>query len=254
MLALRTDCSGNPRFAGLLEQVRETTIMAYAHQGLPFEKLVEELRPERNPAYHPLFQMMLSLQNAPVSELSIAELTLSVPQVEATTSKYDLLLDMWEGAEGLAGALEYNSDLFDRATVARVVRHFISLVEGVVSNPERRLSELPLMSEEERRGVLSEWNDTRAECPKERCLHELFERQAETSPDAVAAVLSGLGWFSIGLGLAELLAPRGIAKISGVRGNTGLIRLFGLREIYSRHRHLRAGQATGGCGLVACGG
>src|SRR5215217_4872381 len=177
MLALRTNFSGNPRFEELLEQVREATFKAYIYQGVPFERLVQELQPRRNPSYSPVFQVAFSFQNQPtLVGLSLPGLTLSMPQVELTTSQFDLLLDLSEGADGLAGTLQYNVDLFDKATIVRMAEHFRNLLEGIAAHPEQRLSELPLQSETERVESLVDWNQTEAEYPRENCIHELFAR------------------------------------------------------------------------------
>ncbi|MFL6282408.1 MAG: non-ribosomal peptide synthetase, partial [Pyrinomonadaceae bacterium] len=192
MLALRIDLSGNPRFQDLLKQVRETALKAYSYQGTPFERLVQELQPKRNRSYSPLFQVAFSLQNQPtMATLELPGLTLSVPEAEVTTTQFDLLLDMFEGGSGLAGLLQYNTDLFDRSTIVRMAEHFRNLLGGIVSAPERRLSELPLLSEEERARSLVEWNQTRAEYPRESCVHELFEARAESDPDRVAVSFRG---------------------------------------------------------------
>jgi len=189
MLALRTNFSGNPRFEDLLEQVRDATFKAYVYQGVPFERLVQELQPRRNPSYSPVFQVVFSFQNQPtLVGLSLPGLTLSMPEVELTTSQFDLLLDLSDGVEGLAGTFQYNPDLFDRATIARMTEHFRNLLEGIVAHPEQRLSELPLQSESERIESLVEWNQTEAEFPREICISELFARVVERQPDAVAAV------------------------------------------------------------------
>jgi amino acid adenylation domain-containing protein len=188
MLPLRADTSGDPAFADLLKQMREVTLEAFARQDLPFEAMVEALQPERSLSYPPLFQVVLTLQNAPVSELALPGLTLSFPQVEQVAAKYDLLLDLWEGGEGGAGALELNADLFDGATGRRIVRHFESLLAGAVAAPERRLSELPLLDEAERLQAVAEPNRSEADYSRDRCVHELIERQAAESPDAVAVI------------------------------------------------------------------
>ncbi|HET6855020.1 MAG TPA: amino acid adenylation domain-containing protein, partial [Pyrinomonadaceae bacterium] len=189
MLPLRVDCSANPPFNELLKQVRETTLKAYVHQRLPFEKLVEELQPERNLSYQPLFQVIFSLQNQPtLTELKLAGLTLSFPQSEVMTSQCDLLMDMSEGHDGLAGGLQYNSDLFDQSTAARIVKHFRNLLEGIVTDPTQRLSELPLLTEDEQIQTLVEWNRTHAEYPRGSCVHELIESRVESAADLIAAV------------------------------------------------------------------
>ena len=189
MLALRANCSGNPTFTELLSSVRETSLRTYAHQATPFEKVIQELSPKRNPDYLPLFQAIFTFQNQPtLTELTLAELTLSVPQKEITTSHCDLLLDMHEGKEGLQGGMQYNPDLFDRITIVRLIEHFQKLLEGVARNPELRLSELPMLSAEEMQPAL---DHTQIVPPPDTCIHELFEAQAEVMPDGIAAEFRG---------------------------------------------------------------
>jgi amino acid adenylation domain-containing protein len=187
-LALRADLSGDPTFRELLTRIREAALGAYAHQDLPFEKLVEELQPRRDPSRTPLFQVMLALQTDPTEELRLGELEVGLLKVETGTSKFDLVLSLTEGTDGrLEGSLEYNTDLFDTAAAEGMTRHLRTLLEAVAQNPDRRVSELPLMGEDERRQVLFGWNHTGAEYEPE-CLHRLFEEQAARTPDAVAVV------------------------------------------------------------------
>lgn len=136
ILILRTDLSGNPSFKELLERVREITLGAYAHQDLPFEKLVDELRPEHDLSRAPFAQVAFALQNAPVSTLELSNLTLSPLRLENRTAKTDLVLFMSEGPTGLKGVFEYNTNLFDGATIARMAEFFQALLEGIVANPE----------------------------------------------------------------------------------------------------------------------
>ena len=187
-LVLRSDLSGNPPFRELLGRVREVALGAYAHQDLPFEKLVEELQPERNLGHSPLFQVMFVLQNtvasAPVREF--AGIKLRLFGVESEPAKFDVMLTMREGAGGLKGSLLYNTDLFDEVTIKRMVGHFQTLLEGIVVHPEQRISELSLLTDPERHQLLVEWNDTKGEYPRDKCIHRLFEDQVERSPDAIA--------------------------------------------------------------------
>ncbi len=187
-LVLRTDLSGNPTFRELLHRVREVALDAYAHQDLPFEKLVEELAPERDLSRNPLFDVMFALQNVPEQDLELPGLTLSSLEVDSGTAKFNLTLLVEEGAEGLKGTLEYNTDMFDPATIKRMLGHFQTLLESIVASPELRLSDLPLLTEAERRQLLVEWNDTKADYPKDLCIHQLFEAQVEQTPDAIAVV------------------------------------------------------------------
>jgi len=184
MLALRTDCSGAPEFSVLLGRVRETALEAFTHQGLPFEKLLENL--PRNLSYSPLFQVVFSMQNAPVSDLALAGIRVSFPEVETTAAKYDLLLDIWETEHGLAGALEYSTDLFDASTAERIVNHYRNLLEAVVANPEQRVSSLAMLSEAEMQQALTV--PTSCEYPRDACIHELFEAQVKKSPKLPAVV------------------------------------------------------------------
>ncbi|MHC5747769.1 MAG: non-ribosomal peptide synthetase [Nostoc sp.] len=187
-LVLRTDLSGNPTFREFLRRVRQVTWDAYDHQDLPFEKLVEELQLERDLSYSPLFQVKFMLENAPKVDLKLPGLTLSFMSGENSTAKLDLSLDMYETASELMGVFEYNTDLFNEATIHRMVQHFCCLLSGIVKNPEQHLSELPLLTHAELHQLLVEWNDTQIEYPKDRCFHQLFEAQVERSPNAVAVV------------------------------------------------------------------
>jgi amino acid adenylation domain-containing protein len=187
-LVLRTNLSGNPSFREVMGQVREVALGAYAHQDLPFEKLVEELQPERNLSSSPLFQVTFALQNVPRQALEVPGLTLSSLQLDSGTAKFDLFLSMHEETEGLRASLEYNTDLFDDATITRMLDHFQTLLKGIVLDPDQRLSDLPLLTEAERRQVLLQCNDTKKDYPKDKCIHELFEEQVEKCPDAVAVI------------------------------------------------------------------
>jgi amino acid adenylation domain-containing protein len=186
-LVLRTDLSGDPTFKELLGRVREVCLGAYAHQEVPFEKVVEELAPERSLNRNPLFQVMFTMQNAPREELALGGLRIDHLETESGTAPYDLKLWIQDGDGALSGALQYKTELFDEETVARMLGSFKQLMWGVASDSSRRLSELPLLDETERRRVLSEWNDTRSEY-QHACVHQLFERQAEETPDAVAVI------------------------------------------------------------------
>jgi amino acid adenylation domain-containing protein len=189
MVPLRAICSGNPKFHELLAQVRESTFKAYAHQGVPFDKLVQELQPIRNLSYPPIFQVVFSFQNQPnLTELTLSGLKLSFPSIELATSQFDLLLDVSESKEGLVGALQYNTDLFDRMTIVQMAQHFRSLLESIVADREQRLSDLRLLSDEEQTEALEVWNETTAEFPQDTCIHELFEQRVEAESDSIVAV------------------------------------------------------------------
>ena len=187
-LALRSDLSGDPTFRDLLARVRETSLGAYAHQDLPFEKLIEELQPERSLSHTPMFQVVFVLQNAPATESRFSTLQLSPFEIETTTTHFDLTLSMTATSEALNGWLEYNTDLFEATTVKRMLDHYENLLRGVVANPDERIAQLPLASESERAQVVEQWNETATNYPRHRGIHELFEEQAAWRPEAMALV------------------------------------------------------------------
>ena len=187
-LVLRTQLQGNPSFLELLNQVRQVTLDAYGRQDVPFEQLVEALQPERSLSYSPLFQVMFILQNAPMEKLELPGLSLTPLTGENVTAKFDLTLSMRETEGELEANLEYNVDLFDRSTIIRLTKHFQTLLVAVVANPEQPISEFSLLTEAEKHQILSQWNDTPAEYPQDKCIHQLFERQVAQTPDAVALV------------------------------------------------------------------
>ncbi|WP_158621682.1 non-ribosomal peptide synthetase [Corallococcus aberystwythensis] len=190
-LALRTDLSGQPSFRELLGRVRETTLEAYAHQDVPFEKLVDALKPERQLSVNPLFQVALTLQNAPLPPLQLPGLVLDAQPVDNRTSKTDLSLIAMEVPQGMRLTAEYNTDLFDPGSIQRLLAHLRTLLEGAVADPARRVSELPLMDAAEAMRVQREWAGNAAPFPEDRCLHTLFEAQAQRTPDAVAVQFQG---------------------------------------------------------------
>jgi hypothetical protein len=187
-LIFRTRLSEQMTFRELLCQVRETALEAYAHQDLPFEKLVEELQPERSLSHSPVFQMMLDLQNAPMRDLELQGLRLTPLPFDSRMAKFDLVLTVGETDGRLSGQLEYNTDLFDGGTVRRMARHLEHLLETAVSNPDEQVSRLPLLTDDERHQILFEWNDTQVENEPSLCIHEVFEQQAAAKPHAVALV------------------------------------------------------------------
>jgi amino acid adenylation domain-containing protein len=187
-LVLRTEVELDAPFLQLLGQVRKTLLEAYAHQDVPFEQVVEAINPERHLSHAPLFQVMLVLQNAPVGDLSLPGLSLEHIVVDNATSKFDLTLNITEQQGALAAAFEYNTDLFDASTIARMADHFTRLLGGIAQDANMRVGRLPMMGEHERRQLLVEWNATEAHYPPAQALHHLFEVQAATSPDNVAVV------------------------------------------------------------------
>ncbi|HWM91031.1 MAG TPA: amino acid adenylation domain-containing protein [Thermoanaerobaculia bacterium] len=187
-LPLRADLSGDPGFGELVERTRETALGAFARQDLPFERLVQELRPERSLAHAPLFQVMFSLHNVPMPALELPGLAFRPLGTDPGTAKFDLLLEMNE-VTGLQGSLEHASDLFDRTTAERLAGHLRVLLEAAAADPDLPLLALPVLSPAERRQI-AEWSQIRASFPA-ACLHHLFEVRARERPDAVAVSLGG---------------------------------------------------------------
>ncbi len=192
-LALRTDLSGNPSFRQLLERVRQMALATYSHPDIPFEKLVEELAPERSLGHTPLFQVMFALQNVPPPDVALADLELEVMTIDVGTARFDLSLLVDMGTKPSA-ALVYNTDLFDADTIRCMLGHFQTLLEGIVADPEQRISDLKLLTDEERRQLLVDWNQTGRDYPLDRCLHQLFAAQADQTPGAVALVSEEGEW------------------------------------------------------------
>src|SRR5229473_2530290 len=190
-LVLRVDLSGDPSVREMLRRVREVCLGAYAHQDLPFERLVEDLNPKRDLSREPLFQVMLVLQNIPFGELRMGGLELTgIPQ-ERVTAKFDLTLSMGESEEGLRGVMEYATDLYERATIERMLGHWERVLEEMVAKPEERISEIKMMREEERRQVVEEWDETEREYEKDRSIQEMFEEQVKRTPEATAVIFEG---------------------------------------------------------------
>ena len=214
-LVLRTDLSGDPSFRDLLKRVREIAFSAYAHQDMPFEKIVDALQPERNLSYTPLFQVMLVFQNTPQRIQEFPGMSVSPLEVHSGTAKFDLTLFMLEEGEQIGGALEYNTDLFDDSTITRLINHFQVLLEGIVQNPDQTLGHLPLLTLAESQQIIEGWNDTQAEFPSHLCAHQLIEEQISRTPDAVAVTFQGSSLTYAGLNrqanqLAQFLRKRGV--------------------------------------------
>ncbi|MCU0532553.1 MAG: amino acid adenylation domain-containing protein [Hydrococcus sp. Prado102] len=187
-LVLRTNLEGDRSFTELLKRVREVTLEAYTHQDIPFEQLVEELKVERHLNRNPLFDVMFTLENSSTEELKLPGLTLSPLTQESKTAIFDLILSISDTEQGLTGAIEYSTDLFDSSAIAQMLAHYQVLLETIVTNPKLRLSQIPLLTAKERDRLLREWNDTEAEYPQDKCIHELFEERVEKAPDAIALV------------------------------------------------------------------
>ena len=190
-MALRARLGGDPAFREVVARMRETTLEAYAHQEVPFERLVEELQPERSLGHNPVFQAFFALHDASGQGLRFAGLQVEALAWDGVTSKFDLSLHLTRGADGLAGVLEYATDLFDRATVERMAAHLEVLLEAVAAHPERRLSALPLVTRGERETLLARWSGEGKDFPAAGALHQRFEARAAARPDAVAVTCAG---------------------------------------------------------------
>ncbi len=195
-LVLRAQLSGEPTFRDALQRVKEACLSAFAHQEMPFEQLVREIEPDRDPSRSPLFQVSFTLQAEPVPPPALPGLTVRRAGAASASAKFDLTLSLVDrsssSAGGMAGSFEYATDLFDAATVERMASCFVHLVAGAVDDPGRAIHALPLLSAEARATLVTGWNDTAAPWPEDATVPELFEAQAARAPDDVALVFQGL--------------------------------------------------------------
>ena len=189
-LVLRADVTHKPSFVELLHRVKKATLDAYANQDLPFEKLVEAISPERDISRTPLFQVVFAMQSAPLAEVPLGGLKLQLFNVNSNTAKFDLTLGVVEDGGTFKASLEYNTDLFEPDTAQRMVDHYVTLLAAIVSEPDRPIVHLPMLTEAEQR-QLAEWNQTDAEWPEDKCLPDFFEEQVRRIPDAVAVEFQG---------------------------------------------------------------
>jgi amino acid adenylation domain-containing protein len=187
-LPLRTDLSGNPTFRELLTRVRDVALGAYDHQDLPFEKLVEELQPERDLTRTPIFQVFINMYNFKEAGLELDRLSVEPIKTFDSAPQFDIEFYIREHVDGTHLIFVYDSDLFDAATIARMLGQLQVLLQAIVSNPEQRILGLPILTDAEERQLLTEWNDTKRDYPEDKCLHQLFEEQAARTPDAIAVV------------------------------------------------------------------
>ena len=190
-LVMRTDLTGDPSFRHLLRRVKKTAVEAYAHQDLPFERLVAELQPERDLSRSPLVQVAFALQGNLLPVIELPGVTIDPLDIIKETAKFDLNLSVSDTEDGFVAALIYRSDLFESATIARLLQHFLNLLEGIVANPDEHIWNLPLLTAAERQQITVQWNNTDADFPSDRCFHELFELQAAKTPGNVAVVCEG---------------------------------------------------------------
>ncbi len=187
-LVLKADLSDDPTFAALLARAKDTALDAYTNADLPFEKLVDELHPRRDLSHNPLFQVMLVYQDGAAKAHTLPGLTAQVIPVDGGVAKFDLTLFVTRQADGLELALEYASDLFDASTIDRLLSHLGVMLAAAMTDPEQRVSALPLMSVAERQQILVDWNATGADYPRDKCIHDLVEAYADQTPHAIAVV------------------------------------------------------------------
>ncbi len=187
-LVIRADLSSNPTFRELLQRVRQISLSAYDHQGLPFEKLVEELRPDRDVSRSPLVQVLFQFLDFPVQRLTLGDLDVSVLPSSSQRARFDLEVQLWQQANELKATVIYSADLFDYSTIERMFAHYVTLLQAITAAPENPVLLLPMLTDRERHQLLIEWNTTQACYPREKCIHDLFEEQVERTPSKVALV------------------------------------------------------------------
>ncbi|MCA1659552.1 MAG: condensation domain-containing protein, partial [Verrucomicrobiaceae bacterium] len=185
-LVMRGNLSGNPSFTELLQRVKEVALAAYAHQDLPFEKLVEELHVERSLSHSPLFQVMFVLENVGMKAPELPGLRVQPLPKRTERAIFDLSLGMIETEEGIVGELEYNTDLFNATTIERFTNHFLALLDSIAIDRSQRLSELEILTPAERLQLAHDWNQTSVEFPEELLAHQIIAAQAALTPDAIA--------------------------------------------------------------------
>ncbi|MCB0164083.1 MAG: amino acid adenylation domain-containing protein [Anaerolineae bacterium] len=190
-LVLRTDLAENPTFRELLQRVRQVCLDGYAHQSLPFEKIVEVLKPERALNRTPFINVMFVLQNASNQAFQLEGITAEALRVQQNTAKFDLTLQLVEKSDGLMLVFEYTTDLFETATIERMAGHYQTLLESIPENLDTPLAQLPLLTDAEHRTLLTEWAGSQTNYPRNATIQRLFEAQAQQTPEAVALVFEG---------------------------------------------------------------
>ncbi|TCP66050.1 non-ribosomal peptide synthetase [Baia soyae] len=186
-LVLRTDLSGDPSFRELLKRVQQVTLSAFSNQDVPFEQIVEKLMPNRDLSMNPIFQIMFNLVELP-EETEFYGLQTEFLDIDNGTTKFDFEVQLTENRDGIHGRFEYSTDLFDEATIQRMIVHYHTLLEEIVQDPAQSIATVNLLQEDERHLLLHEWNDTDADYPADMCLHHLFEEQVVKTPDEVAVI------------------------------------------------------------------
>ncbi|MFA7241064.1 MAG: amino acid adenylation domain-containing protein [Sulfuricellaceae bacterium] len=244
-LVMRLTVAADQPFGDFLAHVRQMSLEAYAHQDVPFEQLVEELRPQRNLSYSPLFQVMFSMQNTPSVAPALNGLDVAEIPARQVVAKYDLTLALTERNGVLEAVFEYNTDLFERATVARLANHYANLLKGIIAAPHQSVDRLPLLSTEETACIADAWNRTEIPFAGAMTLHGLFEAQVLRTPDAIAVQFRNhkLTYRELDQRAEQLaqrlraagLAPGGMAAIAVARSLEMLIGLLAILKTGSAY-------------------
>ncbi len=187
-LVLRTDLSGNPTFAELLGRVREVTLRSYEHQDVPFDMLVQALRPERSLDHSPLFQVMFIFQNFPLEQVQLSGVLTTPVELELETARFDMTVEVFTRRGEMHAYFDYNADLYDAHTIERIAQHYFTILNAVLEDAEQKIGAIPLLSTPERQKLLVEWNRTEAPVPVGLCFHQRFEKHARETPDRVAVI------------------------------------------------------------------
>ncbi|WP_263357603.1 non-ribosomal peptide synthetase [Acidicapsa ligni] len=187
-LVLRTSLEGNPTFRELIARVRDVTLGAYEHQDVPFERLVQALRPERTTEHSPLFQTIFSLQNFPLEDLQLSGLAITAIEFDAGTARFDLTVEVYPRHGTLRAYFEYNTHLYDRETIEQLQGHFLTLLDSIHSDPNQPIDTIPLLKTDERLQILKEWNATAAPHESNVCFYGKFEAQVAAAPDRIAVI------------------------------------------------------------------
>ncbi|WP_010250889.1 hybrid non-ribosomal peptide synthetase/type I polyketide synthase [Acetivibrio cellulolyticus] len=237
-LVLRTNFTGDPRFRDVLKRVKEMTLDAYSYQELPFDKMLEELKPERDISRTPLFQVMFILHNTKQVELELAGVKMEPIDVESGLAPFDLRLQLTEGEEGIKGGFDYSAALFDADTVKRIAGHLQSILEAICANPDEKVSKIKLLRKDEEEKIFLEFNNTRAYYPTDKVIYQLFEEQAAKNPDSTAVIFGDRELTYRQLNeksnqLASVLANRGVKteSIVGIMLERSMEMIIGIMAI-----------------------
>ncbi|HVG18217.1 MAG TPA: amino acid adenylation domain-containing protein, partial [Blastocatellia bacterium] len=244
-LALRVRVSVGMSYREVVREVRDVAVGGYNHEEVPFEKVVEEVKADRDVSRTPLFQVMFALQDNWMQSVQLNELTMVPYEVDIKTSKFDMALEMRETENGLMAVLEYNTDLYEEGTAARLLKHYETLLEAAASHPDRAASSLPLLTAPQRLQIIRQWNDTAAPYPRQ-CVHELVELRAEADPGATAVECGGRS-MSYGEmnGRANQVARRLMSEGAGVEARVGICAERSIEMVVGQLGIMKAG-----CGYV----